>query len=420
MTDDRIDALVRGLDTSSEPTAAFADRTLDALLPHVRRARRFDASRFAAVARALRAPFGDRTFGSTTSLRPALLILVVVLMLLLVVGALILAGSPRRVPQLGNGPLIVATPDGLRRVTAGDTTASAIVVNGPTRGASRAPDGSLISFWTTSATGDRLEVIGLDGRDRRMLTGGLHLAWNDCIDTWSLDSRILASEVAVDGSARILIGDASAGTARLLTPAGLVAHCPLVAPDGKSVAFAMVTSAGRSLAVIGIDGQGLRVFSGSPGDLSVSGPGSWSPEGSWIYFDATTPGGSNRVYRANVERAESQVLTPAGLVAAAPALSPDGSRLAFIVPHGWFDLYVSMADGTNAHLVLANAGNDGWSSDGRLILADWRPPTGIGGLVTIQPDGSTLQVVYPFPPGCTQARGSPGCVDSVGWGQPRP
>jgi Tol biopolymer transport system component len=278
-----------------------------------------------------------------------------------------------------------------------------------------------VSFWTTTAFGDELDVIGVDGTGRRTLTSGLRLTWNGCVDTWALDSHAVASEVLVDGLARIVVADVRTGSPRLLTPPGVIAHCPLWAPDGGTIAFAMESGAGRSLAVIGIDGQRLREISGLPGDVAVSGPDSWSPEGSWIYFDAVASGRPTRVYRADVARGVSQGLTLESLGAAAPALSPDGRRLAFIVHRdNVYDLYAANADGTDVHLVLADAMNDGWSADSELILADWRPPGGGGGLLTIQFDGTGRRVVYPFPSGCTQAVNDPGCVDSIGWGQPRP
>jgi dipeptidyl aminopeptidase/acylaminoacyl peptidase len=421
MTDDRIDALIRRLDVTSEPNAAFAEKTLDALLPRVQRARRADARWFSGVSRALRAPFGSPTMATPARIQPIVLFVVLALIVLSAVLAVALIGSRPSPSPLGNGPLMVATTDGLRRIVPGDGGASAVVVDGPTKGASRSPDGALVSFWTTTPTGDRLEVIGVDGTGRRPLTTGLHLTWNGCIDTWALDSHAVAAEVLVDGVSRILVADVATGSARLLTPPNVDALCPLWAPDGGSIAFAMKSDAGQPLAVIGIDGHGLRVISGLDADVIVAGPDSWSPDGSWIYFGAAVSGQRSRVYRADVARGVSQALTLEALGAAAPALSPDGRRLALIVRRGGvYDLYAANADGTDIHLVLADAVNDGWSADGELILADWRPTDGRGGLLTIRPDGTGQRLVYPLPSGCTQTTGQPGCVDSIGWGQARP
>jgi Tol biopolymer transport system component len=354
-------------------------------------------------------------------IQPIVLFVVLALIVLSAVLAVALIGSRPSLSPLGNGMLMVATTDGLRRVEPGDGGASAVVVSGPTKGASRSPDGRLVSFWTTTATGDRLEVIGVDGTSRRTITAGLHLNWNGCVDTWALDSHAVAAEVLVDGVSRILVADVASGMARLLTPSNVDALCPLWAPDGGSIAFAMKSDAGQPLAVIGIDGQDLRVISGLDADVIVAGPDSWSPDGSWIYFGAAVSGQPGRVYRADVARGVSQGLTLASLGAGAPALSPDGRRLAFIVRRaGVYDLYAANADGTDVHLVLADAVNDGWATDGELILADWRPPAGGGGLLTIKPDGTGRQVVYPFPSGCTQTMDQPGCVESIGWGQARP
>jgi hypothetical protein len=419
MTDDRIDALIRRLDLPSAPNAAFAEQTFDALLPRVHRARRADARWFSGVWRALRAPFGSSMVAMPARIRPIVLLLVLALVVLSAILAVALVGY--RPSPLGNGPLMVATSQGLRRIVPGEGGPNAVLVDGPTKGASRSPDGGLVSFWTATPSGDQLEVIGADGTGRRTLTTGMGLSWNGCIDTWALDSHALAAEVLVDGVSRILVADVATGSARLLTPPNVDALCPLWAPDGGTIAFAMKSEAGQTLAEIDIHGQGLRVISDLPAGVAVSGPDSWSADGSSIYFDAAAPDQPTRVYRSDVARGMSQALTLAALGAAAPALSPDGSRLAFIVRRDdVYDLYAANADGSDIHLVLADAVSDGWSADSQLIVADWRPPGGGGGLLTIQPDGSGRLMVYPFPSGCTQATGQPGCVDSIGWGQPRP
>ena len=115
-------------------------------------------------------------------------------------------------------------------------------------------------------------------------------------------------------------------------------------------------------------------------------------------------------------------MTGDDLQAYAPALSPDGSLVSFIVwRDGPFDVWVAGADGREPHLVLADATSNGWSSDSQMLLAiTANPATGpFGGLVTVRADGSDLRVLLSFDAECG-AGGVNDCLDSVAWGQPRP
>ena len=109
----------------------------------------------------------------------------------------------------------------------------------------------------------------------------------------------------------------------------------------------------RSLAVIRTDGSGKRTISGDL--VGVAGPDTWSPDGTWIYFDANPTLGNredNGVYRANVAGGFSQLLIGNGLgldTAFAPASSPDGTLIVFIVPRSdgqATDLYIANSDGS--------------------------------------------------------------------------
>lgn len=420
MNDERIDALVRRLDGPAQPDPAFATRSFESLLPSVQRARHADARLFARLSRALRLQFGIPV--SSERGRSLLVLLALLALLLAVALAIALIGSRRPVQPLGTGPLIVAKSDGLWQVAAGTGGAATVVVGEPTKGASRSPDGRLVSYWTLGPDGDQLEIASLDGADRRTVSGGMRLTWNGCIDTWALDSGRVAASVMADGVARILVADVATGSARLLTPSSVSATCPLWSPDGSLIAFAMKTQGPQTLGVIHLDGTEVRDIGGGLDGASVSGPDSWSPDGTWIYFDAGLNGRPHRLYRAAVARGVSEALTPPALGAVGPALSPDGSMITFNVPNGGpFDVYVAAADGTHIRLLQSQAFNDGWSSDGSLILVDWRPSVGPGGLATIRPDGSGRQIVFPTS-GCTQVGSSQpnSCVVSVGWGQPRP
>ena len=168
---------------------------------------------------------------------------------------------------------------------------------------------------------------------------------------------------------------------------------PVVVPGRPPIAFTKEADGGQSLAVIRTDGSDMRTLSGDLASVNVGGPDTWSPDGTWIYF-----GDPGRVYRANVAGGFTQRLTGDDLGAYAPASSPDGTLIAFIVDHNQdhWDLFVANSDGTGAHRLLEYAENDGWSADGRYVLAQWNPTDQPGGLAVVRPDGSEFRVVLPF------------------------
>jgi hypothetical protein len=412
MTDERIDALIRRLDVPCDPDPSFERATYAALRPRARAARVSDASWAGRLQRDLQLILSGAAWPSMP--RGAGAAAFVVLLILTAMLALAVVGALNRVRPIQNGPLVVSIGGELQVIdTPGGSVRTVPLGGDVARGVSRSPDGRLIVFWTVGGGGSHLFVIGVDGRDRRELAPDLNIGWTDSIDTWSSDSRFLATGVVIGDLERIVIIDVAAGTARAVTPPGLIAQNPLWSPDDRWIAFTEVTGAVRSLAVIGTNGTEMRTISGDV--TGVSGPDTWSPDGAWVYFDSDL-----RVYRANVAGAFSQPLTSPDIKAAAPASSPDGTHIAFIVNRsdqlGW-DLYVAQSDWTGAHRLLEHAENEGWSADGRHVLAAWTPTDQPGGLAVVTPDGSEFRVVLPFVADC---QSGPECTDGVGWGQPRP
>ena len=411
MTDERIDALIRRLDVLSDPDVVFTQATYAALEPRARAARVGDASRTGRLWRDLRLILSDLAWwpvpGRVSAASVAVLLVLAAAVALAGVGAFI------RVQPVHNGPLVVSIGGELRVIEMpGGSVRSIPVGDGDARGVTRSPDGRLVAFWTIGGDRSHLSVVGIDGQHRRELATGLDLGWTNSIDTWSSDSNRLATEVKVQGSARIVTVDVATGAATAVSPPGIIAHNPLWSPDDRWIAFTEEAGPIRSLAVIRADGSDKRTVSGDVVD--VSGPDTWSPDG-WIYFDSGL-----RVYRANVAEGSVEALTSPDLKAAAPASSPDGTQIAYIVNRsdrlGW-DLYVARSDGTGARLLLEHATHYGWSADGRYVVAEWTPPGQAGGLVVVTPDGVELQEVLPLNADC---QWGPACTDGVGWGQPHP
>jgi Tol biopolymer transport system component len=415
MTDERIDALIRRLDVPSDPDPSYVRATYAALKPRARAARVSDASRIGRLQRDLRLVVSGAAWPSVPRRAGAAGVVVLILAAML---ALAVVGAFNRVQLIQNGPLIVSIGGELRVIDKPGGSVRTIPLGGDdAHGVSRSPDGRLVAYWTTGSGRSHLYVVGIDGQDRRELASELSLGWTDAIDTWSSDSRFLATEVTLGGLARIIVADADTGAARAVTPTGLAAHNPLWSPDNSWIAFTEETSGIRSLGVIRTDGSDRRTISGDV--VGVAGPDTWSPDGTWIYFNSADGG----VYRANVAGGFSQLLIGKGLglgAAYAPASSPDGTLIVFIVPRSdrlGYDLYIANSDGSGAHPLLERATHDGWSADGRDVIVEWTPADQPGGLAVMTPDGGEPQVLLPFDAVCKHG---PRCTDGVGWGQPRP
>src|SRR4029453_12204524 len=206
MTDERIDALIRRLDVPSDPDPSYVRTTFAALTPRARAARVTDASRVGRLQRDLRLVASGAGWPSMPNRAGAAGL---VRLLILAAMAAIVVGALNRAQPIQNGPLVVSIGGELRVLDNLEGSARTIPLGGDAaHGVSRSPDGRLISFWTTGGGQSHLYIIGLDGQHRRELGSDLNLGWTDTIDVWSSDSRVLATEVILDGQpARIIVAD---------------------------------------------------------------------------------------------------------------------------------------------------------------------------------------------------------------------
>ena len=347
------------------------------------------------------------------------LLLVLLLLLVLVVGAIGVASLVRR--GLANGDVIFASGTELLAIDP-QTGVSRSLLTGESKifGVARSGDGQLISFWTKTPTaGTPLEIVGAAGVDRRRVATNLSPSpvGQGQIDVWSPDSKWLAAGVIADGGDdRILVVNVATGDGELIGPIG--AGNPLWSPDGQLLAFSYMREGRSVVAVMHADGTGLDEISGDLGDLDASGVNNWSPDGVWVYFGAERNDfAESHIYRANVAAGYSDQLT-FDHVTAAPALSPDGTKVAYSEWErevGIENLNVMDADGGNQRVLLESALNLGWSNDGQFLLAEWRPVGADYELLVLRPDGSDRQTLMTFEDGCVAA-----CAQNLAWGQPRP
>ena len=207
MTDERLDALIRRLDVQAEPDAGFVSSSMTTLVGRVRAARVQDASRVGRVRRDLRLAFDLKAW---RGLPQPLAIAAITFLLLLagLIAALVIGRALTPKPIAGNGPLIVSVGGQLQMIDVETGQASPIGVPGETAvHVSRSPDGTIVAFWRPDPDGDRLTFMDIAGGDRRSRVQDVAVKWGGCVDTWSPDSRSLASEVTIDGVSRILVVD---------------------------------------------------------------------------------------------------------------------------------------------------------------------------------------------------------------------
>jgi TolB protein len=118
-----------------------------------------------------------------------------------------------------------------------------------------------------------------------------------------------------------------------------------------------------------------KITNGPSGAMNVEP--AVSPDGSKIAFSSDRPG-RTMIYTMNADGSNVKRLTEAGQFNAAPAWSPDGKKLAFAGQAGAnFDIFVVNADGTNmirltsakrANGRPANNEDPSWSPDGRFVM----------------------------------------------------
>jgi len=161
-------------------------------------------------------------------------------------------------------------------------------------------------------------------------------------------------------------------------PSGAIAFVRVAGPD---------LDAAREIYLMESDGSGVRALTDAGADGMVAAEPAWSPAGTRIAFVLSTPehlgayAGDGDVFLMNADGTRLIQLTH-GLQAAHPAWSPDGSRIVFVRDQGT-SLVVMNADGSGAREIALDGGayppyqSPAWSPDGSRIAFQASPSPGV-------------------------------------------
>jgi Tol biopolymer transport system component len=203
-----------------------------------------------------------------------------------------------------------------------------------------------------------------------------------------------------------------------MEPSQSISTAPLVLPPGTIVFSSSSGSSGEDDATeiwsMHTDGSGLtQLTSNSHLDIDPA----LSPDGTRIAFASYRAGDRNtQIYVMNADGSEQRPLTDLRTGATQPSWSPDGSMLAFVSGAGWGELggvFVMQPDGGKPWLVgEGSAYSPTWSADGSSVIyalggdnrdGFWTAPTHII---------DCIPGPCPVPPGvATELFSLPGSVD---------
>jgi Tol biopolymer transport system component len=212
---------------------------------------------------------------------------------------------------------------------------------------------------------------------------------------WSPDSERIAYIDCLRSSCDIYLANADGSGTRPLITYAATDRTPAWSPDGSRLLFASPGPLGESSTwdtyIVNANGSGARKIS----DLGAL-EAEWSPDGEAVYFaqaEDRYPAAGGGIWRMHPDGTDAIRLVGGEpeVIYQSPAISPDGSRLAFSKTTGVVgdrpccsEIFTMDTDGTDVKQVTTSGGSHvAWSPDGTKLVID--------GLATINPDGSGLE-----------------------------
>lgn len=264
------------------------------------------------------------------------------------------------------------TTDAEVRSAFGLTPSRALTDRGVRQSSPRwSPNGASLAYTSRTLTRyPALRLMRADGTgDRKLVdrSGGSGLSWTPDGKSLVYDEFRIEKLFARRSDLRIL--EVETGRTRWLTK-GVRARAPDVSPDGRTVVFVRRLGDRSELAVVAIDGTGLRTLTESEPGTEWSGP-RWRPQGDVVVASRLLPGGWLDLVEVDPATGLGRNLTEDRAKDVEPTWTPDGEHVLFRSDRdGVSNLYAQRrADGALLRLtnVLGGAFTPAVAPDGRTV-----------------------------------------------------
>ncbi len=224
-----------------------------------------------------------------------------------------------------------------------------------------------------------LSTIGYDGSQPAPLVssiGNSGTIYDIKAPAWSPDGTRLAFSASngVGYDIYTVTGPGlNQGLTRLTTSASSGGNWPWWSPDGSQIAYTTYRDGKYTIDVMNTDGTGHKTIAEGIGGICFRL--SWSPDARCITFATgpvnTDPFDTWEIYAVNIDGTGLVQLTDNKFEEMAPALSPDGTKIAFYSNRdGYLAIYVMQSDGSGATRLTGNSISctiPQWSPDGTQI-----------------------------------------------------
>lgn len=243
-----------------------------------------------------------------------------------------------------------------------------------------------ITFVSTEGSGDAreytLQVSDYDGYNARpILTSGRPIM----SPAWSPDGEHVAYVSFEGGRSAVYVQEVASGERRRVSGRTGINGAPAWSPDGERLAVALSHEGNPELYVLDLESdETQRITNNRAIDTSPT----WGPEGRALFFTSDRSG-SPQIYRVAVEGSRSpERVTFEGRYNAAPALSPDGERLAFVHREDNGNYRIAVMDRSSGLMRVLTDGqldeSPTFSPNGRMILyATEHEDRGVLGAVSV-------------------------------------